>query len=56
MEGSGLVRQLAIVEERKGEADDKAGVVKEKHSNIKILIKVLEERDKTLTDLLFDHA
>lgn len=55
MEGSVLVRQLAIVEERKGKADDKAGILKEKQPNIKILIKVLRERDKTLTDL-FDKA
>lgn len=56
MEGPGLLRQLTIVEDRKGEAGDKAGILKEKHSNMKILIKVLGERDKTLTDLLFYHA
>lgn len=34
--------------ERKGQVDDKAGVLKEKVSNIKIIIKVLGKTDKNL--------
>lgn len=41
----GLVRQLKIVEESKGEGDDTAGILKEKDSNINITIKVTEKTD-----------
>ena len=44
----GLVRQLKIVEESKGEVDDTAGILKEKDSNINITIKVTEKTDTSM--------
>eukprot|EP00069_Balaena_mysticetus_P000949 bmy_14936T0 len=44
----GLIRQLKIVEESKGEVDDTAGILKEKDSNINITIKVTEKTDTSM--------
>lgn len=48
VEDPGLVRELNSVEERKGMVDNKAGILKEKDLDIKIILKILGKTDKTL--------